>query len=111
MADRNENVTLEELVIDTLNRNNLTSESNNCILQSFEMTSLQSVVDLGTNLRRVFLLGNAAYVSESDLDYYQSLGYVGLGMSKSILVISNSSNHIEVVQWDIAQNVSFIKYV
>ena len=63
--------TFEEYLISSLSDWGYTSASDPCLVQSFELTSMQKMRDLGSQLRLIFLIGKEDRLTPEYLDMYK----------------------------------------
>jgi len=94
LAQKGHKVTVEELVLDFLHGRNYTSKEDSCLLQTFEIGTLERVASLGTGLRTIFLAGTSNKTTDELLDEYNALGVHGLGLSKNLLVRRTEGNYV-----------------
>lgn len=97
-------MTIEELVLNALNKTGYNKATDPCFVQTFEISTIKKLNELKTDLRTIFLF-HANRTSDEDLQMYKDLGVYGLGLDKDLLVIKDDTNHISEINKDLVQRV------
>ncbi len=88
-----------------LNASGYSSAEDPCLVQSFELTSLAKVKELGSGLRRIFLLDRFERTTDADLDEYRNLGFYGLGLDKNLIFKRGLDGYITENNTDLVRRV------
>jgi hypothetical protein len=103
------NVTFEDLALDILSKNGYTKSTDNCFIQSFELSSLESL-GLKTDLKRILLLKSKPKTTSETFVRVKKAGIYGIGIDKLLLVeiqgeTDEKPGHIKKINQDIAKQV------
>jgi len=73
----------------------------------FEIGSLRKVIEMGTKLRTIFLVGSSNKTTDALLDTYASLGVYGMGLSKNLLAKRDQGNYIVNFNTELVDKVKY----
>ncbi len=90
LKSRNINVTVQDLLLQALQKHGYTREDDKCLLQSFELTTIENLKGK-TDLKRLFLLKRVKKTDTATLERVQRSGAYAICLDKELIVTTQSS--------------------
>ena len=102
-------VNFEDLGLQILRQHGYTKSTDNCFIQSFELSSLENLGSK-TDLKRIFLLKSKPKANAETFKRVKKAGIYGIGIDKLLLVEIQGKDdekpgHIKKINRDIAKQV------
>lgn len=104
LKSRGKNVTLEQLLLDSLAKHGYTDRDSDCLLQCFELSTLEKLKNR-TNLKRLFLLKRQAKTDEATLERIKNAGIDVICTDKTLLVPRDEHGNCDLEEHDLIDKV------
>lgn len=101
---RNLTVTAESLVLSALTKHGYTGPNDKCLLQCFELSTLERMKGQ-TELKRLFLLKRLAKTDDDTLQRAQKADISSIGLDKELLVSTAENGYIDKINQDLLDRI------
>jgi len=95
LAERGKNVTVEDLVLAALSKHGYSGPDDKCLLQSFELSSIERLKGR-TGVKRVFLLKRAAKTNQENLQRVKNADVFSICLDKTLILPPDSKGNCGV---------------